>query len=187
MINAPKLSSASLPSLLLFPKKGEPNRINRTKGKQESCHVSNPLPLVHPGCLPLQTFIPLRSVFSFPFESATKSTGEQYLLSCPGRSWRTCSLAREKETPRRGLDTMNFRFKSKSRQMEVDAFHSMENGTLSPFFPMRGEKVLNKALLQDEEEDGSGRWRCERQLVVRCFFFFFLAREICLGRDESTL
>lgn len=45
--------------------------------------------------------------------------------------------------------------------MEVDAFHSMENGTLSPFFPMRREKVLNKALLQDEEkvgmEDGDAR------------------------------
>lgn len=32
------------------------------------------------------------------------------------------------------------------------------------------------------------RWRCERQLVVRCFFFF-LAREICLegGRKHPLM
>lgn len=123
------------------------------KGKQESCHVSNPLPLVRPGCLPLQTFIPCAQCFPFLSNRQRNPPGNNtYFPVQADPGGRACPPVRRK--PRRGLDTMNFRFKSKSRQMEVDAFHSMENGTLSPFFPMREEKVLNKALLQDEEEVG---------------------------------
>lgn len=80
---------------------------------------------------------------------------------------------------------MNFRFKSKSRQMEVDAFHSMENGTLSPFFPMREEKVLNKALLQDEEEVGVEDGDAKDNQSSQMFFFF--VREICLEGKRKHL
>lgn len=96
---------------------------------------------------------------------------------------------RVKGTPRRGLDTMNFRFKSKSRQMEVDAFHSMENGTLSPFFPTRGreEKVLNKALLPRTKRRWG--WKMEmRGTISRSvffFFFFFGSRNLFRGGTKA--